>query len=755
MGPYSRLLVASNRLPFAVESAEGDVRLAAACGGLAAALSAVHQSRDSLWIGWPGDCDTLSASQLAALEARLRGERVVPVTLSGAEIVPYYDGVCNSILWPVFHYLLDRLPLSFPDFEMYRSVNERFADAIVREYEVGDVIWIHDYHLMLVPAMVRLRLPKAVIGFFLHTPFPAADVFRVLPWRRELLDGVLGATLLGFQTHRDAQNFGETVRSLTEYHVEQSTVIVADREVRFATHAIEIGPLRLKSDEHPALMRDGGPIELNGRRLLLGIDRLDYTKGIPRRLAAFERLLEENPRLRGEVQFVQVAVPSRSQVPSYIALREEVEALVSAINSRYGSAEWTPVHYLARCLDAEDLTELYRAADVMLVTSLRDGMNLVAKEFVQARSDDDGVLILSELAGASEELHEALSINPYSVEDIARAMATALVLERDDRRQRMRALRERVTTRTLDTWVERFTADLTRVTATSAPSHECVLSAVRAGVAKGDDISLVLVYEGVLVPALEQTAGLRPDPELLELLRALSMRTGISVHVVSGFSHGAMQHWFDRMPATLWAEHGLWRRDRNNRRWRRTQAVTWNWEEDVRELLNRFAARCPGAFVEQRGAELIWNFSRAERIHGHSEGQMLGALLREAADALGLMVTDADHTITVRPAGLTIERTLQKVLDVRTSPGPVVVIDIPRPVGAVRDVLTPGDVLVTVGTGGTNSDVSLTDLRGVRSLLWDLVRAFHVTHIDLAGLAGSNYQLPTANSQRDRLVEVG
>ena len=715
-----RLIVASNRLPFTVQQDGADVKLQASCGGLAAALGAVHQRQQTVWIGWPGDCDGLNEAQQAQLAVWLREERVVPVTVARGEMIPYYDGVCNSVLWPVFHYLLDALPVAFPDFRMYRAINERFADAIVNEYQSGDIVWVHDYHLLLVPAMVRQRLPQAQIGFFLHTPFPAAEVFRVLPWRRELVDGLLGATLVGFQTERDANNFVDTVRALTEYQVAGATVTADDREVRVGAYPIGVDPLRLWTREGASAGGRSPQLPRTGRRLFLGVDRLDYTKGIPRRLAAFDRLLEDNPSLRGHVELLQVAVPSRSHVASYAALKQQVDALVSSINERRGTAEWTPVHYVPHPVDPSDLGDLYRAADVMLVTSVRDGMNLVAKEFVLARTDEDGVLILSELAGAAEELPEAVLINPYSVDDLADAMARALALDREERQWRMAALRRRVEAGTVEGWAERFTHDLVQTMAVRQSTSDRVESMVTAAIDGSAEVMLVLPYEGVLVPEADADEALRPDPELIALLRALDDRPGVSVHVLSGCAQELMDQWFAAAPVAVWAEHGLWRRERSGGHWRRTQWTSQRWVQDVRQLLEQFTGHTPGAFIEERGTSLIWNFQRAPRIAGRTQAQMLGALLREGAEALGFAVLETARTIEIRPAGLTLRRTLQKLIASHGSRGPLLLFDATARGAACRDLLGADDLIVGVGVTAASGGVAVETPRGVRTLLWNV-----------------------------------
>ena len=473
MATGTRLIIASNRLPFTACMRHGALTLRPTCGGLAAALWSVHERGNTIWVGWPGECEGVDRASRPELARALAGKRVVPIELSAADRSAYYDELCNGVLWPVFHYMIDRLPLVFPDLQAYWTVNQRFADWIVEQYRPGDTIWIHDYHLMLVPEMVREQLPAAPIGFFLHTPFPSPEIFRVLPCRRELLEGLLGSSVVGFQTAQDARHFGESVSAFVGTDSERGVAPWQGRQVRFGAYPIGIDPARLASPdlEREAQDEPAADVAPAGRRLLLGVDRLDYTKGIPQRLAAFDSLLDEYPGLRGKIQLLQVAVPSRGHVPAYVDLKSEVEAMVSSINATYGTADWTPVRYVTRAVPPGELARLYRAADVMLVTSLRDGMNLVAKEFVEARQDEDGVLVLSEFAGAADELCEALIVNPYSTTEVAGAIAAALAFDRDERRRRMCALRRRVAGNTVFSWVDGFMRDVARTAAIQPRQH--------------------------------------------------------------------------------------------------------------------------------------------------------------------------------------------------------------------------------------------------------------------------------------------
>jgi trehalose 6-phosphate synthase/phosphatase len=453
-----RLIIVSNRLPITIDNARGQTTLTPSVGGLAASLRIPHEGHNSLWIGWSGVAEPSAEFDRAQLERQLRSMRVVPVALTADDVRNYYDRLCNAVLWPICHDRLDRLPLRVGNWESYEAVNARFADVVAGEYRSGDLIWVHDYHLLRLPALLRQRLPSARIGFFLHVPFPNPEIFFALPTRRWLVEGVLGADVIGFHTRRWRGHFTAALRRL--FGVEMD----ADATIRHEGRRIALGvyPIGVDVDalEERARARDVNAEVLSLRspsqRLLVGIDRLDYSKGIPRRLLALERLLITRPEWRERVRLVQIAVPTRSRVRAYRRLRGDVDALVGRINGRFGTPTWTPVHYVYRALPQVTLLALYRSADVMLVTPLRDGMNLVAKEFVASRSDETGVLILSEFAGAADELTDALLVNPYDIDGVVDAMHRALTMDRAERRHRLCALRAAVRANDVRHWSRSF-----------------------------------------------------------------------------------------------------------------------------------------------------------------------------------------------------------------------------------------------------------------------------------------------------------
>ena len=436
----SRLLIVANRLPVTVRPTPGGVVVERSTGGLATGMSRPHEQSAGLWIGWSGAGDDLTPAQQAELETQLASQRLVGVPLNRDLVTRYYEGYSNGVLWPLFHYLLDQVPLQPSDWDAYVQANEQFAEVVVAQYRPGDLIWIHDYQLLLLPGLVRRRLPEARIGFFLHIPFPSEELFRTLPARRQLLEGFLGADLVGFHTPTYLRHFATALTDILGLTVDIDRVQLPGREVRLGVFPMGVDASLFQSlSREPAVEAEAEALRGDGSvRILVGVDRLDYTKGIPRRLLSFERMLQTHPELREKVRLVQVAVPSRTGVEAYQDFRSLVDGLVGRINGAFGTPSWVPVHYIFRGLSAEDLVALYRAADVMLVTPLRDGMNLVAKEFVASRTDGDGVLVLSEFAGAAWELPEALQVNPYDTDATAEVIFRALTMEPEERRARLR-----------------------------------------------------------------------------------------------------------------------------------------------------------------------------------------------------------------------------------------------------------------------------------------------------------------------------
>ena len=457
-----RLLIVSNRLPVTVRVVDGRATVKRSVGGLATGLRGPHDRSRGLWIGWPGTIEGASAEVAADIDRQLAGLRTVPLSLDAREVSIFYEHISNGVLWPICHDRVDQLPLSVDGWDVYESANARYADAVAQQYQPGDAVWVHDYHLMRVPALLRERIPEARIGFFLHIPFPNPEIFFTLPTRQWLVEGMLGADLIGFHTRRYHGHFRAALRRLFGLEADRNDVVNwRNRPVRIGVFPMSVDAAdfaRRAADPEVAAKR--AEYTKPAERLLVGIDRLDYTKGIPRRLLAIERLLQLHPEWREKVRLIQVAVPSRDNVGAYRRFRREVESAVGRINGEFATPNWTPIQYIHRSVSSTTLLALYRAADVMLVTPVRDGMNLVAKEFPASRIDDDGVLVLSEFAGAAEELRDAVIVNPYDIDGTAESIHRALTMPVEERQQRMRALRSTVFAHDVHRWAEAFLSAL-------------------------------------------------------------------------------------------------------------------------------------------------------------------------------------------------------------------------------------------------------------------------------------------------------
>ena len=438
--PKRGLVVVANRLPVRWDDDTG--QWATSPGGLVSALSPVLQQRQGEWVGWPGVSDG------EVEEFVVDGISQIPIPLSESEIDTYYEGFCNGTVWPLYHDAIRPVELHRHWWHPYVEVNRRFAEAVANHVSDDAAIWVHDYHLQLVPGMLRDLGVQNRVGFFLHIPCPPVEIFGRLPWRDRILDGLLGADVIGFQTRRSFLNFGRSARTFTAATGPAETLTHKGRTV-----STETVPISIDTASYSSVARSATSVEAalelraelgNPRQIILGVDRLDYTKGIDQRLRAFETLLHRRPDLHGEVVLVQVAVPSRQNVGEYQLIREDIERIVGRINGTYGAGGWVPVHYYHRSLDRTELIAHYLAADVMLVTPLRDGMNLVAKEYVACRTDDSGVLILSEFAGAAETMKGAKIVNPYDLDGLADVLGKALDSDPSEQRAAMRSMRRRV-----------------------------------------------------------------------------------------------------------------------------------------------------------------------------------------------------------------------------------------------------------------------------------------------------------------------
>lgn len=726
-----RVLIVANRLPVTVHPTDSGVEVQKSTGGLATGLLRPHEQSGGLWIGWSGATEELSADQCVDMTNQLAEMRLVSVPLTADQVARYYEGFSNGVLWPLFHYLLDQVPLHVRDWEPYVEVNQRFAEVVAEHYREGDLIWVHDYQLLLLPELLRQRFPDARIGFFLHIPFPSEELFRTLPERDRLLRGLLGADLVGFHTPAYLRHFAASLTQILGLTVEIDRVHVADREVRLG-----VFPMGIDAETFGAHARDPG-VQAEARalqgdrsvKLLVGVDRLDYTKGIPRRLLAYERMLQTHPELRERVRLVQVAVPSRTGVEAYQEFRSLVDGLVGRINGDFGTPHWVPVHYIYRGLSEPELVALYRAADVMLVTPLRDGMNLVAKEFIASRTDDEGVLVLSEFAGASWELPEAIQVNPYDVEGTAESYYRALTMTAEERRARLRPLRARVEAYDVHRWAATFLEQLESLTRQPTTTRRALggLTAARNALLdrlhETDSLLALLDYDGTLVPYTATPELARPDPPLVELLSGLAARPRTEVHVVSGRGRQTLERWLGHLPIVLHAEHGFWSRGLNGPDWSPITEVGAAWREPAIEILRDITARTPGSLIEVKDVALAWHYRMADPEAGPRRANELRLHLSQLLSNQPVEILAGNKVVEIRPYGVHKGRIVPPLPPERLAAMAVLAMGDDRTDEDLFAAVPSDAVTIRVGPGATRARFRLDGVPAARALLHSLVEA--------------------------------
>ena len=657
------LINVSNRLPVTIS--ESGIQKSS--GGLVAALEGLDPAEYALnWLGWPGG--STEAGQQTGIERALRDEHgCTPIFLSEEEAEAHYEGLSNSSIWPLLHYMPDRFRYKPAWWGAYQAVNRRFADRVLSVARGDEIVWVHDYQLMLLPAMLREGNPRLRIGFFLHTPFPSYEVFRCHPNREDLVAGLLGADLVGFHTFSYLRHFRSCVLRLLGIESQITDVRHDGRTTALGVYPIGINAPRFEAElDSPAFANEYATLaeRHRGLKVVLSVERLDYTKGILRRLDAIEEFLGTCADVE-RVKFVFIAVPSREDVDEYKALREEIESRVGRLNGQYATIHSSPIRFIYHGVSFPELCALYAQSDVAMVTPLVDGMNLVAKEYVacQREGDDDGergpgVLILSEFAGAAEELLGAMQVNPYDAAAGARAIAEALEMPADERRRRMRPMRERVMSFDARAWARAFIGDLTapvdRTAGAADRDPEKARAALARAIAGGRRVALFLDYDGTLREIVRDPGAARPTPEIRALLDRLAGLATVETTIVSGRTPADLDGFLgDYARFGFVAEHGAAVRRPGAREWEHLDRdLNLSWTEPVGKILRQFAESTPGTFVEEKRTSLVWHYRRADPELGEWKARHL---------LLELSGIAANAPITVRRGRKIVEVTSSHV----------------------------------------------------------------------------------------------
>lgn len=721
------MVVASNRLPVRLHFENEALRAQPAAGGLAAALSGLQGGGGIVWVGWPGT--VVPPGRQNQVRSLLDRDRLVPVFLEAAEEEHYYQGLSNGALWPLLHSFPSKVVFTPEDWRHYVAVNERFAEAILAVLRPDDRVWVHDFHLMLVPALLRRARPELEIGFFLHVPFPSSELYRLLPVREEILRGLLGADLIGFHTHDYVRHFRSCCLRVLGLDGDLEGIHFEGRRVALGCH-----PIGIDVERYAALARspevERRLQELTqahaGRRVLLGVERLDYSKGIPLKLSAFERFLERDRGRAERFTLLQVTVPSRLEVPEYASLKREIEEMVGRLNGRFGRPGVTPVQYLHRDLAPEEVVALYRLAEVAMVTPVRDGMNLVAQEYALCQEQGRGVLLLSEFAGAAHCLPGALLTNPWDVDRTADQIEVALAMPEAERTARLQTMVERVRSMECHRWGARFAEHLTRAAAAGR-------AATTRRSLEGDDLDrllgafckarrrlVLLDYDGTLRELTLLPAEAVPPPPLLQLLRDLASLPDTEVHLVSGRRTANMDAWFGALPLHLSSEHGFAARPPGGA-WESVAPPDLRWMERVIRVLAEVSADVPGTFVESKTAALAWHYRMADPDYGVWRARELVNYLKHELANDPVEVIHGHRIVEVRAQGISKGSYAQRVAGAAGPDTFVLCIGDDRTDQDMYAVLPPHAVTVHVGARVEGAAYTLPTPARARALLRELI----------------------------------
>ncbi len=622
-------VIVSNRLPIQLSKLENSFQLTPSTGGLATGVNSIRDE-SSVWIGWSGiESEEFTTKSRLEVDKNLKDQNLIQIDLSSEEIEKYYYGLSNKSLWPLFHYFIDYSKFDEDHWNSYLTVNKKFCDIVISNVEKNGTVWVHDYQLMLLPKMIRDKRPDLSIGFFLHIPFPSFEIFRIFPRRKELLEGILGADLVGFHTYNYERHFISSVKRILRKEVNFNRVSHNSREVIVNTFPMGIDYEKfynaakihdkLKKSQESNLKKqlDIHKKSSQKSKLILSIDRLDYTKGIINRVKAFEIFLEKHPQYLEKVRLVMLTVPSRSDVLDYKNLKKETDELVGRINGKFATVNWTPVWYYYRAMNFDDLIDLYMSSDIAMITPLRDGMNLVAKEFVSTRINSDGVLILSEMAGASIELFDSIRVNPFDLDQMAESIHEALKMPKKEQKRRMLTMQKRLSRYTVQRWAEDFTELLSKKLNLSFDNETTKLSrALEIDIINNFKSSskkvLFLDYDGTLSDFNSNPDLATPQKSLLKVLKSLNNDLGTQIFIVSGRDQKFLDRWFGKLDINMAAEHGNFVKYSGSKKWICKGQEDIKWKNDVSPIFQSFTDNTPGTFIENKKNTLVWHYRKTD-----------------------------------------------------------------------------------------------------------------------------------------------
>lgn len=617
----SKIIFISNRLPVTAAMNDDKIEYSESIGGLATGLKNYHRDSDNLWAGWPGIADEdLNKKQKDKIRSDFKKDyKCIPIFLSHEEMGDYYYGFCNKTIWPLFHYFSNKAEYELNQWESYVDVNRKFYNSIKDTINDGDTIWVHDYQLMLLPEMIKENHPNTKVGFFLHIPFPSYELFRLLPWREEVLKGILGSDLVGFHIYDYVRHFLSSVRRILGLEHSLNRVSYGSRYIQADVFPMGIDYKRFaESHKIKEIQNEAKDIveKTMGTQVILSVDRLDYTKGIPERINAFNQFLTNYPEYRERVTLILIVAPSRTEVDTYDELKREIQELVSQTNGKHGTVGWVPIWFFFRTFKIESLMAFYQRSDVLLVTPLRDGMNLVAKEYIASRKDMGGMVVISETAGAVSELGEAVVVNANNRYEVAKGLKKALDMTKLEKIKKNEIMHKRLERYNVEFWAEDFldkleclTADMSQNISTEITNKE--KNNIVNKYNRAEKRLLFLDYDGTLMGFKPKPELARPDKKLLRVLKKLASDERNTVVIISGRDKDTLDSWLGSVKLNMVASHGLWMKTVEGE-WDLTEALNNDWKESIRPILEVYTDRTPGALIEEKEYSIAWHYRRCE-----------------------------------------------------------------------------------------------------------------------------------------------
>lgn len=664
-----KLFIIANRLPVKViRTDDNNFEFVRSEGGLATGLSSLDTSIEKHWIGWPGVI-TDDKNEQSRITKKLESLNFHPIFLSANQIESYYEGFSNNVIWPLCHYFYSYVEYEKNQWETYKKVNSIFSKKALELASPGDIVWVHDYQLMLVPKLLRDKNKDLSIGYFHHIPFPSYELFRILPERAKILEGLLGADLIAFHTHDYMRHFVSTVERVMGVQFKLDKVLIGNRLVY--VDAIPMGiNYKLYNDAilNKTVQEKATTLKKNygNHKLILSVDRLDYSKGILHRLKGFSNFLENHPEYREKVSLVMVVVPSRDTVERYAELKKNIDETIGSINGKYSTINWTPVYYFYHYLDLEDLMAMYHIADIALVSPLRDGMNLVAKEYIAVKRDSPGVLILSEMAGAATELSEAITINPNDVDQIGEALLTALEMSTEEKLDSLNKMQKVVSRHTVNIWAEKFIGELLSIRQENLENDKKRLgseltSKIRKSYLKSLHRLIILDYDGTLSPFKNKPEEAFPTQDIIDVLNKLCKDKKNEVVISSGRDHKTLEEWLGHLPVKMSAEHGAFFKE--NGIWIKKEGQV-DWSEEILEILHTFIDKTPRSKLEIKETALVWHYRKVDDWLASLREQQLVNELISPCSRLNLQILRGNRIVEIKSPiytkGSEVKRILQK-----------------------------------------------------------------------------------------------